>query len=642
MEGDSGEKTLPLSKSTPALSQSKSKIDEKLAMMSPNNNRSLIETQVLLSPRSRRARNFKKTRHRSFDSIDVSGLPEGSQSYNNLINQKVGGQSLMMSPSKSNQSFDIVDDTPRSFTSFPSRSARSKNSKLPHPRSFDSLELPGLLLSAGTNDPSEKNSTNGSNHQRRHNKLNVSTLNDEDNLNNDKTTIAERLGMMAPNNSGRPPRTRRSSIDAAIFSMDLPSLSLDSDDLGRDDNDDNRKQDENASPSKSSDQIKGAPSLPSNNSDQSQQSAWTEMTVRSETYLQSNQDDVDSASTSSAYYSDGGIEQSYRSYSGKGLDFQDDENDDDSSNPNFNYMARDNGSHKTLSSAFSLNDMGSSSTVSSLSVDGVRSDLRNFDETPERQIQIIMSPTRQYRRQNRRTSSHSFGRRRRRFSNDSYQSYGSTIRSGDDLTEEEVMTQDSSMPEIPALPSHVSATEFLKRSYSASDDEVDHAEDVEEITVDDDDGEYIEEFLNEASENPDESTKRYEIVISDDSYIEEIVVEVEEEETEITLEHEYLNDTEPVANSRDCSDKESVDRKSHCSNNDEAQQTNSPDAIEKPEDSNNGDRRPFPNIEAELQCTVDRLDKTEGSPTADDEAECIADAESNDGANDESLNAQNE
>ena len=105
---------------------------------------------------------------------------------------------------------------------------------------------------------------------------------------------------------------------------------------------------------------------------------------------------------------------------------------------------------------------------------------------------------------------------------------------------------------------------------------------MEEITVDDDDGEYIEEFLNEASENPDESTKRYEIVISDDSYIEEIVVEVEEEETEITLEEEYLNDTEPIANFRDCSDKERVDTKSDCSNNDEVQQTNSPDVIEKP------------------------------------------------------------
>ena len=619
------------------MSRSKSKIDEKLAMMSPNNNRSLIKSQVLLSPRSRRARNFKKTRHRSFDSIDVSGLPEGSQSYNNLINHKADGQSFMMSPSKSNQSFDIVDDTPKSFSSYPSRSARSKNSRLPHPRSFDSLELPGLLLSAGTKDRSEKSSTNGNNHQRRHNKINVSTLNDEENFNKDKTTIAERLGMMAPNNSGRRPRTRRSSIDAAILSMDLPSLSGDSHDLGGDDNDDNRKQDENASPSKSSDQIKGAPSLPSNNSDQSQQSAWTEMTVRSETYLQSNQDD---ASTSSAYYSDGGLEQSYRSFSGKGID--DDENDDDSSNPNFNYMARDNGSHKTLSSAFSLNDLSSSSTVSSLSVDGVRSDFLNFDETLERQIQIIMSPTRQYRRQNRRTSSHSFGRRRRRFSNDSCQSYGSTIRTGDELTEEEVMTQDSGLPKIPALPSHVSATEFLKRSYSTSGDEVDHAEDVEEITVDDDDGEYIEEFLNEASENPDESTKRYEIVISDDSYIEEIVVEVEEEETEITLEEEYLNDTEPIANFRDCSDKERVDTKSDCSNNDEVQQTNSPDVIEKPEDSNNGDRRLYPNIDAKLKCSIDHLDKTDGSPAVDGEAECIADSESNEGANGEPGNAQNE
>ena len=165
---------------------------------------------------------------------------------------------------------------------------------------------------------------------------------------------------------------------------------------------------------------------------------------------------------------------------------------------------------------------------------------------------------------------------------------------------------------------------------------------MEEITVDDDDGEYIEEFLNEASENPDESTKRYEIVISDDSYIEEIVVEVEEEETEITLEEEYLNDTEPIANFRDCSDKERVDTKSDCSNNDEVQQTNSLDAIEKPEDSNNGDHRLCPNSDAKLKCTVDHLDKTDGSPAVDGEAECIADSESNEGANGEPGNAQNE
>ncbi len=627
MEGDSGERTIPLSKSTPSLSQSKNKIEEKLAMMSPNNNRGLLESQGLLSPRSRRARNFRKTRRRSFDSIEVAGLPEGSQSYNNLNNHKVGGQSLMMSPSNSNQSFNIVDDPPRSFSSFPSRSARTKNSRFPHPRSFDSLELPGLLLSAGTNDRSDKSSTNGSNHQRKHNKDNVSALHDDDNCSNDKTTIAEKLGMMALNNNGRRPRTRRRSLDAANFSMDLPLPSLDSDGSGRDDKDDDKKEDENASPSNRSEQRRGAPSLPSNNSDQSQQSAWTERTVRSDTYLQSNQDGVDSGSTSSAYYSDGGLpleshEPSNRSFSAKGNDFQDDDNDDDSSNPNFNYMARDNGSHNTLSSAFSLNDMGSTGTISSLSVDGVRSDkyLRNFDETPEMQIQIIMSPTRQYRRQPRRTSSHSFGRRRRRYSNESY---GSTIRSGDALTEEEIMTQDGSIPEMPALPNRLSATEFLKRSYSASGDEVDHAEDVEEITVDDDDGEYIEELLNEASENPDESTKRYEIIISDDSYIEEIVVEVEEEETEITLEEEYLNDTEPISNSRECSDNESVETKPECSSDDKAQEkisSNPSDAIKKVEDSNgqgnNGDRRLCPNIEDELECTLEHLNKTDGSPAA--------------------------
>lgn len=638
---------IPLSGSDPALSQSRCKLDKKLPMMSPNN------SQALLSPRSRhRARNFRRTRHRSFDSVDASGLPVGSKSYNSLNSYR--DQSPLMSPSKSNQSFNITDDTPKSLSSFPSRSARSKNSRFPHPRSFDSLELPGLLLSAGSIDRSAKHSKNptepspnGSNHQRKRidNK-------GEDNCTNDKATIAEKLDMMAPNNVGRRFRARRSSLDAAIFSMNLHIPSMDSvDTMKQDDIEEDRKENENATPSNSTDQITsqhkgGERSLPSN-SDQSHQSAWTEMTVRSDTYLQSNQDGVDSGSTSSAYYSDGGLETSHRSFSARGNDFQDVENDDDSSNPNFDYAARDNGSHKSLSSAFSLNDLGSTGTVSSLSVDGEISDrnLKDFDETPQRQIQIIMSPTRQLRRQQRRTSTHSFGRRRRRFSNGSYASYGSTIRSGDDLTEEEVMTQDSSIPEIPTLPNQVSATEFLmKRSYSGSgEDIVDHTEDVEEITVDDEDGEYFEELLNEASENPDESTKRYEIIISDDSYIEEIVVEVEEEETEITLEEEYLNDTEPVENSHDYRGNQGVETNSECCNKDEAQQesTNDPsDAIEKAED--NDDRRLCPTNQDELESTVDHLDKAVGTLAVDDGADCTVHTVSNEAANDGAPNAQNE
>lgn len=286
------------------------------------------------------------------------------------------------------------------------------------------------------------------------------------------------------------------------------------------------------------------------------------MTIHTDTYLHSNQDDSYSSSATSAYYSDGGIpyEPNSSSYSIQvdgDAEIEDDDNDDDSSNTNFNYLARDNGSLKTLSSAFSLNDFDSIGTMSSLSVDGEDSDTNgsNHAENPDKRIQFIISPSRKLQRQQRRNSNHSFGRRPRRYSNGSFGSFGSMVKSGDELTEEEIVIVDGSIPGMPNLPNRVGDL-GLKRSCSESgDDFLDNDDDMEEVTVedgqtDDEDVEYFEELLNDPSDIHDDSTKRYEIILSDDSFVEEIILEVEEEEITVEEENEeYTEKAESIADS---------------------------------------------------------------------------------------------
>lgn len=672
MDGASGEK-----KMLPSSSQGRSRIDDKLAMTSPNNSRTLIETQILVSPRSRRPKNSTYTRRKSFDSIDISGLlPQGSNNSDGNPNSNDGSEGLL-TPSNSNHSFARCD-TQKSFTSQRSlsHSGRTRNVKFPHHRSFDSIDLSGLLPPGSNSDrnrndgsdgklslmtPSNSNQSfarcdaqksfasprsqtrrtrnakfpqqkgfdsleaagslpRGSNsddsikngdtpnglrlvipypndsfpnttprttrsrqrskasRQRRNfdknhftPPLSVRSKHGSGHHSNDKSTIGEKLGMTSPNNysfmtdsrrAGRRPRRR--SLGADICA-DLPLPLLENGNCEDRNEEGNEEAKVKASSSNASGQKqkqrpnRGSQSLPSN-SGHSRYSVWTEMTIHTDTYLHAQHDDSYSSSGTSAYYSDGGIpyEPNSSSYSiqvdGDVEIEEEEDDDDDSSNTNFNYLARDNGSLKTLSSAFSLNDFDSVGTISSLSVDGEDSDTNgsNNAETPDKRIQFIISPSRKLQRQQRRNSNHSFGRRPRRYSNGSFGSFGSMVKSGEELTEEEVLTVDGSIPGMPNLPNRVDDFGLLKRSCSESgDDLLDNDDDMEELTVedgqtDDEDVEYFEELVNDPSENHDDSTKRYEIVLSDDSFVEEIVLEVEEEE--ITLEEEN-EELETSANS---------------------------------------------------------------------------------------------
>ena len=723
MEGASSK-----AKKSPAMPPSRSTIEEKLFMTSPNNtpnnNRSMIDPQIVVSPHSRRGKIPKKSRRRSFESIGVSGfLPRGSIGDDNLKNNRGDEKSPMISPSNSNDSLSR-NDTIKSIASLRSarsltRSVRSKNPKLPHPRSFDSIELARSLL-CGSNDkhweksngnsmeplPSEDNSSlHGSDHQEslstprsvRQNNQNSRRRNADtnnfspplsrcdDNDNNDKNTITDKLSMTSPNNNlnkndnqiftssrqkvqNRRQRIRRKSFDASNILIDFPLQALEKGNNRNHDESGKSSVDafENASGQKQFPrQDGGMRSLPSN-SGHSRQSDWTEMTIHTDTYLHPNQDDECSSSGSSAYYSDLGLpfetfEPSNSSIM-KGYGFEEeDDDDDDSSNPNFNYMARDNGSLKTLSSAFSLNDMGSTGTISSLSVDGAESDpnLCNFPETPDKQIQFATFSNRQLRRQPRRNSSHSFGRRLRR---GSFGSFSSIAKSGDEVTEEEeVTTLDLSIPTLPNLPNRLSASQFLmKRIHSESGDELaDNTEDVEEVTVDeaqtdDDDVEYLEELLNDHSGHHDDSTKRYEIIISDDSFVEEIVVEVEEEE--ITLEDDCLNnaDIDEVELNSDSHhieyDDQNIDDNSDCYNyngcpNGQADPDSSISSKNKPSDAadnsednvgqrSNGDQRISPNIGNKSGSAGDIYCKTETAPTGDEQYHGTMNSEYNGGTND--------
>ena len=674
MEDASGETKTP-----PALSLGRSTIEEKLVMTSPNNSRSIIEPLISASPRPRRPKNSKHTRLRNFESIDLSGnFPLGSNSDGNL-NNYASDEKAVMSPSNSNHSFSR-SDTQRSLTSPRSltRSGRSKNSRFSKPNSFDSLDFPSLLQQGSNSD---------------HNVKNGGYLIDlkcdtspNDNLNK---TYHPRSSSSRHKGRFSRQRNRRRSLGANAFA-DPPLPSLKDGDGGN--RDDSRKEDANATSSNTPGQRqlarphRGAQSLPSN-SGHSGYSVWTEMTIHSDIYLHSNKEDSYSSSDTSAYYSESGLPiETYEPnsrYSMKVHGFEGEDDDDDSSNINFNYQARDNGSLKSISSAFSLNDMGSTGTISSLSVDIEESDAdgSNCAETPDKRIQLIITPTRQVQRQQRRNSNPSFGRRRRRYSNGSFGSFSSIVKSGDELIEE-VTTLDGSILDLPNLPNRVSAGDvLLKNSYSRSGDELVDVADVEEVTVDeaqidDEDVEYFEELLNDTSDNHDDSTKRYDILISDDSFTEEIVVEVEEEE--ITVDEIYLNeaDLEITESNKDSysygdndapnidensdehsygdKDAPNIDENSDEHSNGENQEGASNvevqiesgvdsridppdinDELEYSADQCSNDHYKSPSItDDKSECNVDYHDKEEVPSTADEKAECIVDSQNNKGVQD--------
>lgn len=723
MEGASDERFLPLAGS---------KIRDKLSMTSPNNSRAVIDTQLMVSPRTRRPKHSKKLRRRSFDSIDASGmLPRGSNTSDDTL-KSIDESDGKITPNNSNHSFARCD-TQRSFTSqrSKSRSGRTKNAKFPHQRSFDSIDFSRIQPQGSTSDRDESGgkfpsmTPSNSNHSfarcdtqksftsprsqtrrtrnakfshaRSFDSLEVSDSlpqgsNSFDNLkngeafsglkcaipspndnfattnpqttrsrqkskasrhrnfdanffapglsargkhgssnhSNDKSTIADKLGMQSPNNSnnitdnrraGRRPR-RRSLGANVITDLPIPSLTNRNED---------GKDDAKATSSKTSKKRdRGSQSLPSTSGHSGHYSIWTEMTVHTDTYIQSNQDDDSSFSHSSAYYSDGGLpyEPTSSSFSMKvdGDDEHevDDKDDDDSSNTNFNYLARDNGSLKTLSSAFSLNDFESIGTISTLSVDGEDSDTNGShnEETPDKRIHFANFPSRQLQqRQQRRMS---FGRRPRRYSNGSFGSFGSMNKSGDELTEEEVLTIDGSIPDIPNLPNRVGDL-GIKNCYSSGEELVDNADDMEEVTVDDgqtDDEEYFEELVNDPSENVDDSTKRYEIVLSDDSFVEEIVLEVEDEE--VTLEETYHDEDEVDAGSRSDGEKETPNiDESSCYDNDESEADCNADECDQ--------EAPPKKIGDESECN----DQNDAPPTIDETPETTEDSRISDEGNED-------
>jgi len=737
MDGASDERLIPL-----ASSEGKSKIGDKLAMTSPNNSRAMIDTQLMVSPRTRRPKHSKKLRGRSFDSIDASGLlPRGSNTSDDSLKSidksdgkitpsnsnhsfarcdtqrssasqrsisrsgrtknakfphqrsfdsidfshtlsrgsnsdrdESGGKFPLMSPSNSNHSFARCD-TQKSFISPRSQTRRTRNAKFPHTRSFDSREVSDSLpqesdsydnLKNGetvsglkcaipspndnfpTTNPQTTRSRQKSKASRHRNfdtnffapGLSARGKNGASNDSNDKSTIADKLGMQSPNNShnitdnrraGR--RHRRRSLGANIIA-DLPIPSLANGDC-QNRNEDGKGDAKTTSSKTSKKRDRGSQSLPSTSGHSGHYSIYTEMTVHTDTYIQANQDDDSSFSHSSAYYSDGGLpyEPNSSSY-GIRVDSDDehevdDKDDDDSSNTNFNYLARDNGSLKTLSSAFSLNDFESIDTVSTLSVDGEDSDTNgsNHEETPDKRIHFANFPSRQLQqRQQRRMS---FGRRPRRYSNGSFGSFGSMNKSGDELTEEEVLTIDGSIPDMPNLPNRVGDLR-IKNCYSSGEELVDHADDMEEVTVDDgetDDEEYFEELVNDPSENVDDSTKRYEIVLSDDSFVEEIVLEVEEEE--VTLEETYHDEDDVDAGSRSDGDKgtPNIDESS-CRGNDENEADRNADECDQ--------EVPPKNIDDNLECN----DQTDVPLTVDENLEVTGDSRNDEGNKDVTPNIE--
>ena len=726
MDGASDERLIPL-----ASSEGKSKIGKKLAMTSPNNRRAVIDTQLMVSPRTRRPKHSKKLRRRSFDSIDASGLlPRGSNASDDSLNSndrsdgkttpsnsnhgfarcdtqrsftsqrsisrsgrtkqakfphqrsfdsidfshilprgsnsdrdESGRKFPLMSPSDSNHSFARCD-TQKSFISPRSQTRRTRNAEFPHTRSFDSLEISGSVpqgsnsfdnlkngetvsgLKCAIPSPNDNFSTTNPQTTRsrqkskasRHRNFDTNLFapglsargnNGASNPSNDKSTIADKLGMQSPNNSNnitdnrRPGRrARRRSLGAYVIAdLPIPSLANRNEDA---------KDDAKATSSKTSKKRdRGSQSLPSTSGHSGHYSIYTEMTVHTDTYIQANQDDDSSFSHSSAYYSDGGLpyEPNISSYAtrvdGDDEHEVDDKDDDDSSNTNFNYLARDNGSLKTLSSVFSLNDFESSGTISTLSVDGEDSDTNgsNHEETPDKRIHFANFPSRQLQqRQQRRMS---FGRRPRRYSNGSFGSFGSMNKSGDELTEEEVLTIDGSIPDIPNLPNRVGDLR-IKNCYSSGEELVDHADDMEEVTVDDgltDDEEYFEEVVNDPSENIDDSTKRYEIVLSDDSFVEEIILEVEEEE--LTLEETYHGEDDVDGDKG----APNIDESS-CHGNDESEADCNADECDQ--------EVPQKKIDDNLECN----DQTDVPLTVDEKLEVTGDSRNDEGNKDVTPNIE--
>ena len=562
MEGSPSTKQTPpassLDKSAPAGTKT---IGEKLSMTSPNN---IPETQIITISRprsgSRSGRRRSSLFRKSFDSIQL-GDSLSSQLTKSDSNHTNGEKSVeemlgIKSPKNGN------------------RSGRRKSSTFTRPKSFDSIDIMHSLSPRGSKKkdrsasadkmsamPSHDDGNRGFNRSEstriRAARARRASLDCRvfalpfssqggtggETLKTDRSPMEEKLCMTSPNNStpinrietqiltasprqrsrfARPGR-RRNSVSSVEYSVPLSSLPA----AKTDNSNNNNKNNSNSvsselnAPVSSTSGHRAMPILSS--SGHTIHSCFTEITINSDTLL-SNKEESDGSDSSSCYYSDGGIpyDPSMRYSIQISDDIEDEDDSDDSSNSNFNYEARDNGSYQTLESAFTLNDLGSNDTVSSLSILGDESDTNVSDDEALKRIQLVFAPlpSKQFQRQQRRTSYASIGRRRRRFSKENL------LKSGDNDNsevptdgDEDEETLDGVVPDIPNL---------RNQTYSGSGTEEEIIEEVET------DGEYFEELLNDISENNDTSSKRYEIIVSDDSFEEEVVIELSEEE--ITVE----------------------------------------------------------------------------------------------------------
>jgi len=562
MEGGPSE-----AKNSPALPQERSTLEEKLGMTSPNNSHAIFSR-----PRSRAGR--PRNRRRSFESIDVSNpmlsrLISNDSSSNNLVSHSNSSSNNLVSHSHSTGTFDD-----RKSMMTPNNSNHS----------FSRLDFQGTTRNEPLKEPATPNTTRGRPCRQRNKPRNrrrsfdptlltpslMAQVRNEVYNNSARSELEEKLAMTSPNNNNNStskfdnqivtttPRARSRSRPRRLRNRrrSMPQLTLPPSfaenfrdkNLGKDE----EKEDEQVLLNDSSGhggRHKASNSVPSASEHSGFLSYYTEMTVHTDTHLLANDQEetgVSADDSSSCYYSDGGIA-AYENKMNFSLAISLDDEEDDSSNSNFNHDGRDNGSHKTLESAFTLSELGSNDSVSSLSVGDDEDDINEDD----RRIQFIFTPvnsTRQRQRAQRRASYQSIGRRRRRYSEDS------AVKSRDDyeeFTEDEVLTLDGSIPDLPNLPKRTSNDGTLNRNSSSTNEyitEEDQAvnEEMTFVEVETEDEEYIEEVsLNDVSQ------KRYEILISEESFEEEILIDDEEEE-EITVDdddffYDYAPDVEEVS-----------------------------------------------------------------------------------------------
>jgi len=526
---------------------SRDTLEEKLAKASPIINSTLIDPQMMFKPSRPRSRSGRpRNRRRSFASIEISNpllsnLSTNHSSIGNFINHSNSTCTLDDTPNNSIHSWSRPDTQTTSVTTellkehatpkSKGRPVRQRAGFRNRRRSFDPTLLSRTLMAQAVSDSHQNRSAIDA-------KLAMTSPNNNNTNSNNRMTTSSR---------GRSPSRRRRNRRRSMPQLVLPPLLLLTENLA----DKNLGKDEEcdeqvpiADSSGHGRRQNASNSLPSS-SGHSGWSYYTEMTVHTDTHLLSNdqEDPSDSSDDSSTcYYSDGGIP----AYENKlqmslAISVDDDEYDeeDDSSNSKFNYEGRDNGSLKTLESAFSLGELGSNDSVSSLSLEDDDDD-GNFEIEESRRIQFLLSPvTPSRQRQQRRSSYQPIGRRRRRPSDES------DARSGDEyeeVTEEEDPATDDDIPDIPKLPNQVFNENPLNKNsqstneYVTEDDQVVEEEVTEvEVETDYEHEEYIEEIsLNDVSQ------KRYEIMLSQESFEEEILLDGDDDEEEITVEDDDL------------------------------------------------------------------------------------------------------